>query len=83
MTDSQFDQPIVRVLGFSLYGALAYGNGMFLATGLSTSTDGVTWTTPTPRPDMPIYNGGLFNAAIYAQGRWFGVGAYESIQTHP
>lgn len=72
-----------QTYAFGFGAGLAFGNGQFFNSALSTSTDGVTWTTPPPLPDLPLYNGGIFLGATYAQGRWLGVGAYESILTHP
>ncbi len=64
-------------------GALAFANGAFLGSGLSTSTDGVTWTTPAGFPNVPGgVNGGIFASAAYAQGRWIGVGLAGTVVTH-
>jgi hypothetical protein len=69
--------------GFSLGGALVFGNGEFLGSGLATSTDGVNWTAPPPLPNVQIINSGIFTGATYAAGRWLAVSMYESFLTHP
>jgi hypothetical protein len=56
---------------------------MFLSSSLSTSTDGVTWTTPGPLPSFPGINGGVFLSATYANGHWVAVSSSELILTHP
>ena len=72
-----------KALGFSIGGALAFGNGGFLGSSLASSADGVNWTKAAALPDVPNYNGGIFLAAAYAGGKWLGVGAYEGVLTHP
>ena len=66
-----------------LGGALAFGDGVFLSSSLSTSTDGVTWTAPRPLPDVQNTNSGIFLGATYANNHWLAVGSFELILTHP
>jgi hypothetical protein len=75
--------PLSIANGTQFGSAIVFGNGAFYSSGWSTSTDGVTWSSPTPPPNLPIINGGVFNGAVYAGGHWLGVGGNESILMHP
>ena len=70
---------IMAVVGTNSWNAIAYGNGKYVAVGSSgyvtTSTDGINWTTPKQIAGSSY----TWNGIIYANGKFVACGQYSYI----
>ena len=71
----------MAVVGTNSWNAIAYGNGKYVAVGSSgyvtTSTDGINWTTPKQIAGSSY----TWNGIIYANGKFVAVGKSRTITT--
>lgn len=69
----------MAVVGTNGWNAIAYGNGKYVAVGangyVTTSTDGVNWTTPKQIAGSSY----TWNGIIYANGKFVVCGQYSYI----
>ena len=69
----------MAVVGTNSWNAIAYGNGKYVAVGSSgyvtTSTDGINWTTPKQIAGSSY----TWNGIIYANGKFVACGQYSYI----
>ena len=67
------------IIGTNSWNAIAYGNGKYVAVGSSgyvtTSTDGINWTTPKQIAGSSY----TWNGIIYANGKFVACGQYSYI----
>lgn len=75
----KIEDDIMAVVGTNTWNAIAYGNGKYVAVGnsgyITTSTDGVNWTTPVQRITA---SGSTVAGCIFANGMFYIAGSQNA-----